>query len=133
MKKYSSIFILITSVLVLILGYFAYDEFIRPIYLNNNAQEKKILLNSDQRVVLIKRQEQSSIYGIELEISPNDENYTVGITENTILKSEAKVKNGKEFIYKTDWQKDTCFLIFTPHEKAGDSITITYRFLGLNK
>lgn len=114
-------------------GYFVYQEYIYPIYLNNLSQEKSIVLSKEQKVMLIKRPEQTSIYGIEIEISPNKEtNYSVVISEINDVKYEISVKKGREFTYKTDWYSDTCFLSFRPHEISSDTLKVNYRFLGLN-
>lgn len=134
MRKSPSFIILIVSILMIIGGYFVYQEFIYPSYLNNTSQEVKMLLNEEQQLLLIKRPEQSRIYSLELEISPNSgSNYTVIIPEVDEAPYEARVKKGKEFVHKLNWQQDSCILTFIPNEVSRDSVTVHYRFLGLNR
>jgi hypothetical protein len=130
--KYASIFILFASLSILIGGYFAYQEYIYPSILNNSSQEQKILLDGDQELTLIKRQEQSNIYSFELEIAPNKHNYNIAISDGPRVIYEAAIKQGVEFVHSMDWYSDTCSLIFIPNKHARDSISVTYRFIGIN-
>lgn len=132
MRKHSSFIILIISILMIVGGYFAYQEFIYPSILNNASQEQKLLLKSDQQITLIKKKEQSGIYSLEVEIEPNEYNYSIAFCEGPKVIYEAGVKKGIEFVYSTDWYSDTCYLIIIPNKQAKDSILLTYRFLGLN-
>lgn len=134
MRKHSSLTILIISVLMIVGGYFLYEEYIYPTYLNNNPQEKVISMTHEQQIKLIKHPEQSKIYSLELEVSPNESgNYSIVIPQVDDLPYEAKIKQGKEFVYKMNWHNDTCILKIIPHEPTTDSLLINYRFFGLNR
>jgi len=132
MRKHSSLIILIISILILIGGYFAYQEIIYPSMLNNASQEQNLLLSRDQQVTLVKKKEQTGIYSLEVEIEPNEYNYSIAFCEGPKVIYEAGVKKGVEFVYSTDWYSDTCYLIVIPNKQAKDSVLLTYRFLGLN-
>ena len=133
MRQYSSKIILITTIIIIFAGYFTFREIIYPSYLNNVSQERKVLLNEEQELVLLKRQEQSSIFGLEIEISPNKKgNYAVHITDMKDQNFDVLVKENKELVYKTEWYSDSCIMKFVPEKSAKDSVEITYRFLGLN-
>jgi hypothetical protein len=130
--KHASIFILFSSLVILIIGYFAYHEIIYPSMLNNGSQEQNLLLSNDQKVTLVKRKEQTGIYSLEVEIEPNEYNYSIAFCEGPKVIFEAGVKKGVGFVYSTDWYSDTCNLIIIPNKQAQDSVLLTYRFLGLN-
>ncbi len=132
MRKHSSLIILIFSALIVIGGYFAYQKIIYPSLLNNASQEQLLLLSRDQQITLVKKKEQSGIYSLEVEIEPNEFNYSIAFCEGPKVIYEARVKKDLEFVYSTDWYNDTCHLIIIPYEQAKDSIILTYRFLGLN-
>lgn len=92
------------------------------------------MLDKEFDLKLCKLPEQSKIYGMEIEISPNNgANYTVIIPEADEVPYEARVKRGKEFVHKINWHDDSCMIRFIPNGKSTDSITVTYRFLGLNR
>lgn len=134
MRKHSSLTILIISVLMIVGGYFLYEKYIYPTYLNNNPQEKVISMTQEQEIKLIKRPEQSKIYSLELEVSPNESgNYSIVIPQVDDVPHEAKIKQGKEFVYKMNWHSDTCILKIIPHDASTDSLLINYRFFGLNR
>ena len=132
MRKYASLMILLISIFIIVGGYFAYQKFIYPSILNNASQERNLLLSKDQQVTLVKKKEQTGIYSLEVEIEPNEYNYSIAFSTGPTIIYEALVKKGVEFVYSTDWYNDTCNLIIIPNEQATDSIVLTYRFLGLN-
>ena len=76
MRNHTSLIILIISILIVAVGYFAYQEFIYPSMLNNASQERNLLLSKDQQVTLVKKKEQTGIYSLEVEIEPNEYNYS---------------------------------------------------------
>lgn len=100
--------------------------------LNNASQGQKMLLSNDQEVILVKKKEQTGIYSLEVEIEPNEYNYSIAFSEGPKVIYEAIVKKGDKFVYATDWYSDTCNLIIIPNKPAKDSVLLTYRFLGLN-
>lgn len=132
MRNHTSLIILIISILIVAVGYFAYQEFIYPSMLNNASQERNLLLSKDQQVTLVKKREQTGIYSLEVEIEPNEYNYNIAFSIGPKIIYEARVKKGVEFVYSTDWYNDTCNLIIIPNKQAKDSVLLTYRFLGLN-
>lgn len=132
MRKHSSLIILIISILIVLGGYFAYHEIIYPSMVNNASQKQNLLLSQDQKVTLVKKIEQTGIYSLEVQIEPNEYNYSIAFCEGPKVIYEEIVKKGDKFVYATDWYSETCNLIIIPNKQAKDSVLLTYRFLGLN-
>ncbi len=134
MKRKLPVVTLIISVLIIVIGYFAYVKFIRPTYLNNELRTEKIDLSQPEQLTLIKGQQQKNIFSIEIEITGT----ASGIFDVLVSNPEGLVHSialkGKEvdYIYKGDWYSDTCLLDFKPRDNASGKLNIEYRFLGLN-
>ena len=132
-KKHNLIFGIIGMVVISIFIFYAFTKFILPMYENNDSQVIEIQNINQKEIILKKKPEQRNIFGIEIEIAPNTRsNYTVTISNNKGVLYETKVKQGKEYIYKSDWYDSICSLSYTPDIQSKDLIKIEYRFLGKN-
>lgn len=119
--------------LVLVLGYFLYQEYISPIYLNNVSKTELVRLSKDQHVVLVKNSEQGNIFSIELEITGKSTDILEILISNPSRTSaySARIKGGEiDFTYTTDWFEDTCILDIHPVKASNDQLTIESRFIG---
>lgn len=127
---------LIITVLIIVLGYFAYTNYIVPFYRNNSAQTKKIDLNGEQNLVLVANENQKNINSIEFEISGNS-SQNVSILTYDPSKSSVQsvmIKKGEiDHVNFFNWNSDTCLMeILTPKNTKGE-LTINYRFIGSNE
>jgi hypothetical protein len=113
-------------------GYFAY---IRPIYLNNATQTETISLKKERNFAFGKHLDQGKVYGIEIEVSGNsDSNFDLIISNGVQDVHAASIKGEDiEFIYKNDWNTDSCFLKVLPKGDVGGEITVECRFLALEE
>lgn len=113
-------------------GYFAY---IQPIYLNNSAQTETIDLKKETNFTFGKYLDQGKIYGIEIEVSGNSNSNFDLIISNGIQDVHAASIKGKDiqFIYKNDWNTDSCFLNVFPKGEIGGKVKVECRFLALSK
>ncbi len=119
--------------LILALGYFLYQEYIAPFYLNNTSETTQIRLTEDQHVVLIKNPAQDHIFSIELEITGKSADILEILISNPSRTSaySVRIKGGEvAFTYTTDWFDDTCILDIHPIQNSEDQLTIKSRFIG---
>lgn len=134
MKKKFSATILIASILILIIGYFAYTLFIGPVYKNNQLKTVDVELNTPKTIALAKAEDQHDIFSIEIELSGK----TNGIIDIIVSDEKSPVhsialKGGDiDYIYKADWYSDSCFLYIEGRDQSKGNLHIDYRFLGLN-
>ena len=133
-KKKFSLITLILSIAIIVIGYFAYVKFIRPIFLNNQMQTLTVVLEDSEQLVLIKGAEQKDIFSIEVEITGEASGIFDVLVSNEAGLVHAIALKGKsvDYIYKGDWYSDTCYLDFRGRESASGKLTVEYRFLGLN-
>ena len=54
------------TVLIIVVGYLAYTNYIVPFYLNNSEQTKKINLKTDHNLILVADKNQKNIKSIEI-------------------------------------------------------------------
>ena len=134
MKKKSTYTILIVSLLILFIGIYSYQTFLKPFYLNNQNQTQKINLNFNSDLSFWKFKDQKSIYGIEIEIIGRTESiFDLSISNGEQIIHSASIKNGEiDFVYKNDWYSDSCFLYFKPRENKAGELEINCRFLALD-
>lgn len=133
-SKLTPISIIIT-VAIIVLGYFAYTNYIAPFYLNNSEQTQEIDLKKDQNLILVANKNQKNINTIEFEIKGNSTK-NVSILTYDSSKSNLKrvtIKKGEiDHVNFLNWASDTCFMdISTPKNTKG-KLTISYRFIGSN-
>ncbi|MBL1281605.1 MAG: hypothetical protein COA33_015115 [Fluviicola sp.] len=134
MKKRLPITTFIISILIVVLSYFMYQNYIAPIYLNNKAQEESIDLSQNQIVTLSKSSEQKRVYSIELEFSGNSaSNLSIVLTDSIgIPMKEIKLKKGEiDYMFQDEWYSSECTLTFSSKEKMKGELEVEYRFLGL--
>lgn len=132
-KKNSAVITFIIAVLIMVLGYFLYREYIVPFYHNNMSKTRTITLNKDHHLVITKQKDQSNIFSIELEITGNSEDIIEIIISNPAKTTayNARIKGGKiDFDYINSWYDDTCILDIHPTKTSNDQITIESRFIG---
>jgi hypothetical protein len=134
MKKKSVPITLVGTLIVIVLGIWAYYEFVRPIYLNNVNQSETIKLKNDTDFAFGKHSDHGKVYGIELEMSGNSaSNFDLIISNGTEDVHMAIVKGKNiEFIYKNDWYSDSVFLELIPKKEIGGKVTVECRFLALD-
>lgn len=133
MKKKLPFLSAVVALLFVLISYFAYQVYVRPIYQNNFSQHLTIDLKSSNKIKLIKKHEQDGIFGIEIEITGTSKG-NLGMTFNNGQQAiySAKIKGGDVgFVYKNDWYTDTVFLLFEKEQYENGKLEISYRFLGL--
>tara|TARA_R110002072_G_scaffold234192_1_gene391762 strand:- start:18680 stop:19087 length:408 start_codon:yes stop_codon:yes gene_type:complete len=134
MKKRLPITTFIISILIVVLSYFMYQNYIAPIYLNNKQQEIDVNLANNQIITLQKTPKQKQIYSIELEISGNSaSNLSIVVADSIgVLKKEIKLKKGEiDYLFQDEWYSSACNLSFSSKQKMDGNLKINYRFLGL--
>lgn len=126
---------LIITAIIIVLGYFAYTNYIVPFYLNNSEQTQKIDLKKDHQLVLTPTEEQKNISSLEFEIlGESDQNVSI-LTYDSSQKNIQRVtiKKGEiEHVNFLNWTADTCFMDISTDGKASGNLTINYRFIGAN-
>ncbi|MDX2361816.1 MAG: hypothetical protein QNK23_13485 [Crocinitomicaceae bacterium] len=131
MKNYFSIVVVVSSLIIIGIGYYSYNRFIAPIYANAE-QEMDVVLMGNNEILLKKTDEQQQIHGIEIEITgPLD-----GIIDIVVANSEEDLhsialKGDVDYIYQNDWYSDSCFLKITTRGNATGELHLIYRFLGM--
>lgn len=133
MKKRLPILSAVIALLFIVISYFAYQTYVRPMYQNNLSQELTVDLKSLSHITLVKKPEQKGIFGIELEITGTT-NANFGMTFNNGEQNihSAKIKGGDiDFVYKNDWYTDTLLVTFEKGNSENGKLLINYRFLGL--
>ena len=134
MKKKMTVTTVIISIIIVALCYYMYQEYIYPIYLKNEKQEKVISLSNSSEVSLRKMNKQTQIYSVEIEIrGQSSSNLSIIVSDSIGIPSqEIKLKKGKiDYIYKSDWYSSECNLNLSSKEKMRGDLTFEYRFFGL--
>ena len=133
-SKLTPVSFIIVAVII-VLGYFAYTNYLVPFYLNNSEQTQKINLNSDHNLILIANKKQKNIHSIEFEILGNS---TQNISILTYESSKSNIqrvtiKKGEiEHVNFLNWTSDSCFMDVSTPKNCKGSLTINYRFIGSN-
>lgn len=121
--------------LIIVIGYLAYTNYIVPFYLNNSEQTKKIDLESDHNLILVADKNQKNIKSIEFEIIGNSTK-NISILTYESSKSNIKrvtIKKGKiEHVNFLNWTSDSCFMDISTPDNCKGELTINYRFIGSN-
>ncbi len=126
---------LIITVLLIVLAYFAYTEYIVPFYLNNSEQTKEIDLKKDQNLILVANENQKKIGSIEFEIKGNSSQNISILTydpSKTSVKSVMIKKGEIDHVNFLNWTSDSCFMDISTPENTKGKLTIHYRFIGSN-
>lgn len=131
--KKRSFIILVVSTLIIVVAYFAYQSVIGPIYSNNVSQHMDVNFVESKAITLHKKQDQGSIFSIELEILGNtSSNLNLSISNGEKVMYDAKIKGGEiDFAFKNDWYVDSLVLLISPTEPGENNLNIDYRFLAL--
>ena len=132
-KKNSSFITLVLALLILVLGYILYREYIVPFNQNNSSKIQSISLDKDHHIVLTKQKNQEKIFSIELEIKGKAGDILEVIISNPSKTTayNARIKGGEiNFDYINDWYDDTCILDIHPTKINADKLTIESRFIG---
>ncbi len=126
---------LIITAIIIVLGYFAYTNYIVPFYLNNSEQTQKIDLKKDHQLVLTPTEKQKNISSLEFEIlGESNQNVSI-LTYDSAQKNIQRVtiKKGEiEHVNFLNWTADTCFMEISTDGNARGNLTINYRFIGAN-
>lgn len=126
---------LIITAIIIVLGYFAYTNYIVPFYLNNSEQTQKIDLKKDHQLVLTPTEKQKNISSLEFEIlGESNQNVSI-LTYDSAKKNIQRVtiKKGEiEHVNFLNWTADTCFMEISTYGNARGNLTINYRFIGSN-
>lgn len=133
MKKQRTLTTLIITVLIIIVAYFAYTRYVKPIYFDNPKQSLEVILGTEQIITLERLDNQKDIYSIEIELSGNaTANLSVFISDNdSIPEKQISLKKGTiDHLYISDWYSDKCYL--TISGGTFGKLKVEYRFLGLN-
>jgi hypothetical protein len=133
-SKLTPVTLIITAVIIL-LGYFAYTNYIVPFYLNNSEQTQKIDLKEDNNLVLVANENQKNINSIEFEITGNSSQNVSILTYDPAKSSVQSVmlKKGEiEHVNFFNWNADTCLMDITTPVNTEGELTINYRFIGSN-
>ena len=126
---------LIITAIIIVLGYFAYANYIVPFYLNNSEQTKEIDLKKDHKLILVPTEKQKNISSLEFEIiGESNQNVSI-LTYDSAQKNIQRVtiKKGEiEHVNFLNWSSDTCFMDISTDGNAKGNLTINYRFIGSN-
>lgn len=133
MKRKSTYTIVIVSILIMIIGAFGYQKFLKPFYQNNQNQTQKIDLKINSSLSFVKSKEQQSLYGIELEITGTSNSiFDLSISNGDQIVHGASIKNGEiDFVYTNDWYSDSCILNFKSRENKSGNLEVNCRFLAI--
>ena len=131
-SKLTPITLVITALLI-VLGYFAYTNYLVPFYQNNRQFTKTVELSSDHSLVLVADKTQKNIGALEIEITGTSTNNVTVLTYDSSKQNiqSAMLKKGEiDHVNILNWSRDSCFLdISTPKNTKG-KLLITYRFIG---
>lgn len=124
----------ISTLIIIGLFVFCYYWFIRPIYLNNWDQNKKVSLKKEQTIAFGKYANQNKVFGIELEMTGNsDSNLDILISDEDGNRHAASVKGKNlDFVYKNSWTGDSIFIQMIPRGASGGNVEINCRFLAVD-
>ncbi|MCJ8289412.1 MAG: hypothetical protein HRT58_07080 [Crocinitomicaceae bacterium] len=135
MKSKRTPITLIITVLVIVIGYLAYTNYIVPFYLNNSEQTKKIDLKIDHNLILVANKNQKNIKSLEFEIIGNStQNISILTYESSKYNIQrVTIKKGEiDHVNFLNWTSDSCFMDISTPENCKGSLTINYRFIGSN-
>lgn len=121
--------------LVIVIGYLAYTNYIVPFYLNNSEQTKKIDLKTDHNLILVANKNQKNIKSLEFEIIGNStQNISILTYESSKYNIQrVTIKKGEiDHVNFLNWTSDSCFMDISTPENCKGSLTINYRFIGSN-
>lgn len=121
--------------LIIVIGYLAYTNYIVPFYLNNSEQTKTIDLKTDHNLILVADKNQKNIKSIEFEILGNStQNISILTYESSKYNIQrVTIKKGEiEHVNFINWTSDSCFMDITTPDNCKGSLTINYRFIGSN-
>jgi hypothetical protein len=124
---------LIITLVIIVLGYIAYTQYIVPFQLNNAEQTQKIDLKSDHNLILVAGEMQKNIQSLEFEITGKSTNNVSILTYDSSKKNIQRVtiKKGEiDHVNFLNWSADSCFMEISTPEKTKGSLSITYRFIG---
>lgn len=133
-SKLTPVTVIITAIII-VLGYFAYTNYIVPFYRNNSEQTQQIDLKTDHQLILVADKKQKNIGSIEFEITGNSTKnvsiLTFDSSKNNIQRVSLK-KGEIDHVNLLNWTSDSCFMeVSTPGNCKG-SLTINYRFIASN-
>lgn len=134
MKKYSALIILAFSLVFIILGYFAYTGYIKPLYDNNIGQKETINLAKKKSQIFYKKPDQGDVFSVEIEISgATRSNFGLEILDGNRAVHAAKIKGGNdvEFTYVNEWYNDSISFNFQTEAFEDGVLNIECRFLCL--
>ena len=121
--------------LIIVLGYFAYTQYIVPFYLNNSEQTKEIDLKKNHNLILVANENQKNIGSIEFEIKGNS-SQNISILTYDPTRTNVKnvmIKKGEiDHVNFLNWSSDSCFMDISTPENTKGKLTIHYRFIGSN-
>lgn len=126
---------LIITVLIIVLGYLAYTQYIVPFYLNNSEQTQEIDLGKEQNLILVANENQKNIGSIEFEIKGNSSQNISILTYDPSKRNitSVMIKKGEiDHVNFLDWTSDSCLMDITTPENTKGKLTINYRFIGAN-
>ena len=135
MKSKRTPITLIITVLVIVIGYLAYTNYIVTFYLNNSEQTKKIDLKTDHNLILVANKNQKNIKSLEFEIIGNStQNISILTYESSKYNIQrVTIKKGEiDHVNFLNWTSDSCFMDISTPENCKGSLTINYRFIGSN-
>jgi len=135
MKKHSLLITIITVIFLVFAGFWAYNYYLKPIYLNNSTQTKKILLSSKSKTItFIKHRGQKSVFGIEIEMKGSaSKNVSFVLSNNQSVILSGSLKKGEiKYNHHSDWYSDTCQISFDIVPDTKGEIDVDCRFLTLN-
>lgn len=131
-SKLTPITLIITALLI-VLGYFAYTNYLVPFYQNNRQFTKTIDLSSNHSLVLVADKTQKNIGALEIEITGTSTNNVTIISYDSGKKNiqSAMIKKGEiDHVNILNWTTDTCLIdVSTPKNTRG-KLVINYRFIG---
>lgn len=133
MKRKLPLISLMLALVFVVGGYFAYDQYVRPMYHNNFGQTIELDLEKSTTYSLGKIPEQDGIFGLEIEIEgKTDEIIGLLFSNGKEAIHHVRLKDGEiDFVYKNDWYTDSLFVQIDKKPNETGKLTMTYRFLGL--
>lgn len=132
-RRYYSIWILLLTICIIVLAYFAYNRYLRPIYRNYTQQEQQIDFSGNRSLSFGKHKQQKGIFSIELEIEGQaSANVRLHIANGDAVMHQASLKgNPMRFEYMGDWYDDSCHLYFDGPDDLEGKALVSLRFLSI--
>lgn len=135
MKKYYSILTLIVAALFCIIGYYAYQNFIKVKVENITPKYLNINISSDTTKLINSHKDQRKIVQLELQIEGEISDYvTIHFGEKkNLYKTELRLKKGKiSTAHILDWHKKEAHLFIESPKNSHGKLEIQYQFIGLD-